>query len=321
MGGSGGPRIADVEVTNTGAVAPASWRGSSDPARRWYRRGPDRWSDSRDPQRHRARAGRTRQDARRSRQLLWRRPGRRPCASRSSCATAAGSSPRRRRRPTRRSRRATVRASLPSSGCTMGALMRGLRLVLVASLLDGWWLPRTQVASAAGADRVAQLIGQKLVVRMEGTTPSPICSAGSGAARSVAWSCSAPTSRPAAALISLTAELHAAAGAGGQPPFPDRGRPGGRTRQAHPVGSADALGAGDGPDRDATVARTQGADTGTALHGLGIDIDLAPVADIATTTGHSCIATAGRGRSARSRRRSWPTHSRADSSPRVSCRR
>ena len=35
----------------------------------------------------------------------------------------------------------------------------------------------------------------------------------------------------------------------------------------------------------ASVARTQGADTGAALHALGIDIDFAPVADIATTNG------------------------------------
>ena len=52
----------------------------------------------------------------------------------------------------------------------MGALMRGLRLVLAASLLVAV-APSTQVVSA-GQPTLAQLIGQKLVVRMEGTTPS-----------------------------------------------------------------------------------------------------------------------------------------------------
>ena len=35
----------------------------------------------------------------------------------------------------------------------------------------------------------------------------------------------------------------------------------------------------------ASVARTQGADTGAALHALGIDVDFAPVADVATANG------------------------------------
>jgi hypothetical protein len=52
----------------------------------------------------------------------------------------------------------------------MGALMKGLRLVIAASLLVAV-APSTQVVSA-GQPALAQLIGQKLVVRMEGTTPS-----------------------------------------------------------------------------------------------------------------------------------------------------
>ena len=76
----------------------------------------------------------------------------------------------------------------------MGALMRGLRLVLVASLLVAA-APSAQVASAAGPT-LAQLIGQKLVVRMEGTTPSAR-PARPDPARGDRWrrSCSARTSR------------------------------------------------------------------------------------------------------------------------------
>ena len=52
----------------------------------------------------------------------------------------------------------------------MGALKRGLRLVLAASLLVAV-APSTEVVSAA-QPTLAQLIGQKLVVRMEASTPS-----------------------------------------------------------------------------------------------------------------------------------------------------
>ena len=125
--------------------------------------------------------------------------------------------------------------------------MRGLRLVLAASLLVAV-APSTQVASA-GQPTLAQLIGQKLVVRMEGTTPSAdlLGRIGRGEIGGVVLFGSNLTTR--AALISL--DHRAACGGPGRRPaaLPDRRRPGGRTGQADPVGSADALGTGDGPDR------------------------------------------------------------------------
>ena len=73
--------------------------------------------------------------------------------------------------------------------------------------------------------------------------------------------------------------------AGGQPRFliavDQEGGPVKRIPWAPPTLSAPAM----GRIGSASVARTQGADTGAALHALGIDIDFAPVADIATTNG------------------------------------
>ena len=99
----------------------------------------------------------------------------------------------------------------------MVALMRGLRVVLAASLLVAV-AQTTQVASA-GQPTLAQLIGQKLVVRMEGTTPSAdlLGRIGRGEIGGVILFGSNVTTR--AVLISLTTELHAAARAGGQPRF------------------------------------------------------------------------------------------------------
>jgi beta-N-acetylhexosaminidase len=165
----------------------------------------------------------------------------------------------------------------------MGALMRGLRVVLATAMLVAV-APSAQVANA-GQPTLAQLIGQKLVVRMEGTTPSAdlLGRIRRGEIGGVVLFGSNITTR--AALISLTAELHAAARAGGQPRFliavDQEGGPVKRIPWAPPTLSAPAM----GRIGSASVARTQGADTGAALHALGIDIDLAPVADIATATG------------------------------------
>jgi len=161
--------------------------------------------------------------------------------------------------------------------------MRGLRIALVASLLVAL-APSAQVANAAGPT-LAQLIGQKLIVRMEGTTPSAdlLGRIRRGEIGGIVLFASNLTTR--AALVSLTTKLHAAARAGGQPHFliavDQEGGAVKRIPWAPPTLSAPAM----GRIGSASVARTQGADTGAALHALGIDIDFAPVADIATTTG------------------------------------
>jgi beta-N-acetylhexosaminidase len=165
----------------------------------------------------------------------------------------------------------------------MGALMRTVGMALVAALLFAF-APVTPVASAT-QPTLSQLIGQKLIVRMEGTTPSAdlLGRIRRGEIGGVLLFGSNITTR--AALIALTTQLHAAARAGGQPHFliavDQEGGPIKRIPWAPPTLSAPAM----GRIGSTSVARTQGAETGAALRDLGIDIDFAPVADIATATG------------------------------------
>ena len=144
------------------------------------------------------------------------------------------------------------------------------------------------VGSASGAAAVtptiAQLIGQKLVVRMEGTTPSAalLGRIQRGEVGGVILFCSNITT--ADALVTLTAQLHAAAAAGGQPPLliavDQEGGAVKRIPWAPPTLSPPQMGA----LASTSIARVQGAETGAALRGLGIDVDLAPVADVPAST-------------------------------------
>ena len=82
------------------------------------------------------------------------------------------------------------------------------------------------------------------------------------------------------ALIRLTATLEEAAAAGGQPPLiiavDQEGGSVKRIPWAPPTLSPPAMGRSGSP----WVARDQGTATGNALAGLGINVDLAPVADV-----------------------------------------
>ena len=83
-----------------------------------------------------------------------------------------------------------------------------------------------------------------------------------------------------AALIALTTKLRDTAAAGGQPPLliavDQEGGAIKRISWAPPTMTVPAMGA----DGEASVAHAQGADTGAALRELGINLDLAPVADV-----------------------------------------
>jgi len=83
-----------------------------------------------------------------------------------------------------------------------------------------------------------------------------------------------------AALHALTGTLQAAASAGGQPPLliavDQEGGATSRITWAPPTLSAPQM----GRDGRASTARAQGAATGVALGGLGVNVDLAPVADV-----------------------------------------
>ncbi len=156
-------------------------------------------------------------------------------------------------------------------------------LGLALAVLVGSPLAALPTARAATSPTLAQLIGQKLMVRMDGTTPSAslLARIRRGEVGGVILFGANVTTR--SALIALTAKLHAAAVAGGQPRLliavDQEGGSIKRIPWAPPTLSPPQMGL-----LGSTTARTQGAATGTALKALGIDIDLAPVADVPFST-------------------------------------
>ena len=131
---------------------------------------------------------------------------------------------------------------------------------------------------------LAQMIGQKLVVRMDGITPSAdllgrIRRGEVGGVILLGFNITTPT-----ALIALTRTLRAAAAAGGRPRLliavDQEGGSVKRISWAPPTLSPPQI----GRIGSASIARSQGAATGSALRALGIDVDFAPVADVPATT-------------------------------------
>jgi beta-N-acetylhexosaminidase len=158
--------------------------------------------------------------------------------------------------------------------------MKGLVPIVIASLLVAGWAPHVAVASGP---TLAQLIGQKLVVRMEGLTPSAdllgrIRRGEVGGIILFGSNVTTPS-----AMVALTAKLRAASAAGGQPPLliavDQEGGSVKRIPWAPPTLSPPEMGR-----TYSRVARAQGASTATALHGLGINVDFAPVADVPAST-------------------------------------
>jgi beta-N-acetylhexosaminidase len=171
-----------------------------------------------------------------------------------------------------------------------GADMVVARTVLAPTAMQA---PSVPESAAVAPPTLAQLIGQKLVVRMDGVTPSAdllgrITRGEVGGIILFGPNITTPT-----ALIALTAQLRAAAAAGGQPRLliavDQEGGPIKRIPWAPPTLSAPQM----GRIGSASIARAQGASTAAALRGLGIDIDLAPVADVPASTA-SFMYRAGR---------------------------
>lgn len=132
---------------------------------------------------------------------------------------------------------------------------------------------------------LAQLIGQKLVVRMEGLTPSAdllgrIRRGEVGGVILFGSNVTTPS-----ALIALVRTLRGAAATGGQPRLliavDQEGGSIKRIGWAPPTLSPPEM----GQAGLASVAYQQGASTAVALHGLGINVDFAPVADVPASTG------------------------------------
>jgi beta-N-acetylhexosaminidase len=139
---------------------------------------------------------------------------------------------------------------------------------------------------AAAADRgpsLAQLVGRRFVVAMAGTTPSPGLLARIRAGRVGGVILFGPNVRSPAQLRALTRALHGAAPSGGPRLLVVVDQEGGgfrRLRWAPPALSAAELG-----ERSTATARRSGADAGAALRANGVDVDLAPVADVPAVPG------------------------------------
>jgi beta-N-acetylhexosaminidase len=137
---------------------------------------------------------------------------------------------------------------------------------------------------AAAAPSLQHLIGQKLVVSMDGHTPSAslLDRARRGRIGGVlihGWNFSS-----AAQLKSITAELRQAAADGGQPPLLIAvDQEGGQVKTISwiaPTLSPPEMGELGSSD----TARSQGRKTGSGLLGLEINTDFAPVADVPSST-------------------------------------
>jgi len=143
----------------------------------------------------------------------------------------------------------------------------------------------TPIVARSPVPNLAQLIGQRLVVAMDGTTAPSSALLGRikrGEIGGVILFGRNVTT--AAALKALTAKLQATAKAGGQPRLLIAvDQEGGSIRRipwAPPTLSPPQM----GTDGRTSTARSQGAATGQALLGLGINVDLAPVADVPGST-------------------------------------
>lgn len=133
-------------------------------------------------------------------------------------------------------------------------------------------------ASPASGERLETLVGARLVVGMDGTSPTPplLERIRDGRVAGVILMGANVISAPQ--VRSLTATLREAARAGGRRLLIMTDQEGGlvrRFRWAPPALSAEQLGA-----RTEGAIRRGGRSTARALERLGVDVDLAPVADV-----------------------------------------
>jgi beta-N-acetylhexosaminidase len=130
----------------------------------------------------------------------------------------------------------------------------------------------------------AQLTGQKLMVAMAGTTPSADLLGRIRRGEVGGVILFGANISTASQVTALTAKLRAASAAGGQPPLliatDQEGGSVKRIPWAPPTLSPPQMGA----NGSTTVALNQGSATGNALLSLGINNDLAPVADVPAST-------------------------------------
>lgn len=147
-------------------------------------------------------------------------------------------------------------------------------------------------SSSTASIPLATLVGSRLIVGMEGTTPSTSLLERIQHGRVGGVILMGDNVRSAPQLRALTARLRAAAAGGGRKLLIMTDQEGGlvrRIRWAPPAVSAETLGT-----RTEGAIRRTGRATGVAFQRLGVDVDLAPVADVPGVSG-SFIAATDRG--------------------------
>jgi beta-N-acetylhexosaminidase len=156
--------------------------------------------------------------------------------------------------------------------------MIGMRLgaVALAGLLA---VGAPGTAARATTPTLAQLVGQRLIVAFSGTHADANLLARVKAGQVGGVILFGPNVKSPAQLTALDASLQAAASAGGRPPLIiATDQEGGEVKRipwAPPGRSAKQLGA-----LPASASTRAGALTATALHADGVNVDLAPVADV-----------------------------------------
>jgi beta-N-acetylhexosaminidase len=155
-----------------------------------------------------------------------------------------------------------------------------LLILLGAASASGASTPRQRLSEPT----LQQLIGQKLVVRMEGKTPSASLLARAHLGEIGGVIIHRENFDSTGEMRSITNALQQAAGAGGQPPLligvDQEGGPVKTVPWIPPTVSpaqTGALGSG-------TTALAQGQSTGAALRELGLNTDFAPVDDVPAST-------------------------------------
>ncbi len=134
-------------------------------------------------------------------------------------------------------------------------------------------------AAVAAPPTIRELVGQRLMIAMRGTKPSSSLLGRIRRGEVGGIILFGANITDATQLRTLTAELQRAARAGGRPPLLiSTDQEGGSVRRlpwAGPVANASELG-----EESAASIRQQASLTGRSLRAVGIDVDLAPVADV-----------------------------------------
>ena len=156
--------------------------------------------------------------------------------------------------------------------------------LLAVGLVLGGFAGAVTPTTAATTPTLSQLVGQKLVIRMDGTTPSAslLGRVQRGEVGGIVLFGFNITTK--SALIAAISKLQAAAAAGGQPPlFIMVDQEGGTVRRipwAGPTQSARQMGIANSVD----LVTQQGSSSAAVLHASSINVNLAPVADVADST-------------------------------------